>query len=469
MLTTKDESKVTSDITVYGATGFVGKYIAEYLLEAATSNSKPIRLVLAGRNKDKLERRLKELTIADGSTVEVFIADSSDMDGLTNMATQTKVVIACAGPFARYGTNVLAACATTGTDYVDITGEVFWAAQMRQQFGEAAKKSGCRIISLAGFDSIPSDISIFAAIAALREVRGEGVEIERGTTWHSCKGVANAGTIHSAMGIPIDVKKMFLDGRGSLRKAPFLLDDPLSLTHPTMVRHNPEFDDKRSMLARTEWWNTLPSFDGVLGSGMSLFFVMAPVNSKVVHASSVALNYGPNFRYSERWVVLGFGATRALGVFSAIPVLIFQIIMVIGSFLLMIPTFSQKVLDTFYPPGTGAPDSFNKMCDCEVYAEVTAKAVAPTSVGNVDRAACHVFFKGDPGNLVTAQVVSEAALALLHNRSDLPPKSDDGFGTPAELIGEVLLKRLAENKVRKVEIMTKVQKDALQVNLKPLV
>lgn len=462
-------NNVTSDITVYGATGFVGKYIIEYLLESASVHGKPIRLVLAGRNKAKLELRMQNVTTKDGSTLEMFIADSSDLEGLTKMASQTKVVIACAGPFARYGTNVVAACAATGTDYVDITGEFSWVAQMRQLFGEAAKKSGARIISLSGFDSIPSDLSIFAAVAALREVRGELVEIERGTTWHYASGAANAGTIHTMADMPIDIKKMLFDSSGSPRKAPFLIDDPLCLTHPTMVRHNPDFNEKRNMFAFAEWWNNLPSFDGVLGGGMSLAFFMAPVNAKVVQASSVALNYGPEFRYSERWVVLGFGFTRALGVVSAIPALLVQFFLAMVVILVKIPHISQKLLDSVYPPGSGPPDSLNRMCSCEVYAEVTAKAAAPTKDGNVDRAACHIIFVGDAGNLVTAQVVSESALALLHDRSDLPPKSDDGFGTPAELIGKVLLTRLMENKVRKVDIYTKVQKDGPKVNLIPLV
>jgi short subunit dehydrogenase-like uncharacterized protein len=463
-----DGGNVTSDITVYGATGFVGKYIAEYLLESASAHGKPIRLVLAGRNKAKLEQRMQNLTAKDGSTMEVYVADSSDLDGLTKMASQTKVVIACAGPFARYGTNVVAACAATGTDYVDITGEFSWVAQMRQMFGETAKKSGSRIISLSGFDSIPSDLSIFAAVDALREVRGERVEIERGTTWHYFSGVANAGTVHTMADMPIDVKKMFLDSSGSLRKAPFLIDDPLCLTHPTMVRHNPDFDEKRNMFALAEWWNNLPSFDGVLGGGMSLAFFMAPVNAKVIQASSVALNYGPKFRYYERWVILGFGFTRALGVVSALPALVVQIFLAVVMVLFKIPHISQRLLDSLYPPGSGPPDSLNRMCSCEVYAEVTAKAAAPTQDGNVDRAACHIIFAGDAGNLVTAQVVSESALALLHDHSNLPPKSDDGFGTPAELIGKVLLKRLMESKVRKVDIYTKVQKDGPKLNLVPL-
>ena len=293
--------------------------------------------------------------------------------------------------------------------------------------------------------------------------------IETGTAWYCPSGGVNAGTVHTAASMPVDIKNMFFDGHGSLRKAPFMVDDPLCLTHPTKVRHNPDFKKKRNMLAAAEWWNVLPSFDGVLAGGMSLSFFMAAVNIKVVHASSLALNYGLNFTYSERWPILGFRATRALGIFSAIPALIFQMLFGVGIILFKIPFISQKLLDIIYPPGAGPPDFLSRRGTCEVYSEVTAKAAAPTRNGNVDRAACHIRFQGDASNLVTSQVVCESALSLLHNRSELPPRSDDGFGTSAELVGKVLLKRLKENKVRKVEIETKVQKDGPKVNLNLLV
>jgi short subunit dehydrogenase-like uncharacterized protein len=464
----KDGTKITSDITVYGATGFVGKYILDYLLQSASVNSQPIRLVLAGRNEAKLVQRLKSLVVRGGSTASICVADSSDLDALKSMASNTKVVMSCAGPFALFGTHIVEACATVGTDYVDITGEFQWAAQMRQSFGDAAKKSGARIISLAGFDSIPSDLSIFAAVHALREVRGRLVEIDKGVTWHHMVGAANGGTIHTATNMPVDVKKMISDG-SKWRKVPYLMEDPLCLTHPTKVRFNPEYEERKNKMAMTEWFNVFPSFDSVLAGGMSLMFFMAPVNSKVVNASAVSLNYGSDFKYFERWVFLGFRTTRALGFWSAIPSMLLQIWIFFGILLLKLPYLSQKFLDYFYPPGSGAPDAFNRRCTCEVYAEVTSKAEAPSNNGSVDRAACHITFQGDPGNLVTAQVVSEVALALLYNRADLPPNSEDGFGTPCELVGKVLMKRLMESKVRKVNIETAVHKDMLRNNLQLLV
>eukprot|EP00977_Amphora_coffeiformis_P022375 scaffold10856_cov229-Amphora_coffeaeformis.AAC.26 len=60
-----------------------------------------------------------------------------------------------------------------------------------------------------------------------------------------------------------------------------------------------------------------------------------------------------------------------------------------------------------------------------------------------------------------AQCVSEAALALLLDRADLPERSEDGFGTPSELLGNaLLLNRLQESPVRHVEFATQVRKTA---------
>ena len=128
----RDDSKIETDITVYGATGYVGKYICQYLLAVATSESKPIKLTLAGRNLSKLEARRDQLD-PQKSSLTIVVLDSTDAVGLAKMAEQTRIVICCAGPFQHYATNVVAACAQTGADYVDITGETFWVAKMRDR------------------------------------------------------------------------------------------------------------------------------------------------------------------------------------------------------------------------------------------------------------------------------------------------------------------------------------------------
>lgn len=474
----RDETKITSDITVYGATGFVGKYICDYLVESANKANEevPLKLVFAGRNKTKLQQLLASFDV-DGksSTVEICVVDSSDLEGLTKMADTTKVVIAAAGPFEKYGTNVVAACAKTGADYVDITGEFYWVAKMRQQFGEAAKASGARIIPLCGYDSIPTDMSVFGAVEALRASAhgaAQKIEVQSGKSWHYFTSAPTAGTLHTFLGFPVDPRHMFLDknNNGSLRKTPYLLDDPLCMTHPTLVRHNPDYTERKNVCAMSEWYNLLPSFDGVLCGGMSMGFTVAPINMKVVYSSATALNYGPNFTLRERWVPFGFRFTRTLGILSVIPVMMAQCVIAIVGCILMLP----KLVETFYPPGSGPPKVLSQACSTEVYSEVVASSSQQVGGGarrdgkKVDRAGCHIYFEGDASNLVTSQCVCESALALLYNRKELPRKSQDGFGTPAELLGKVLLTRLKENKVRKVVIETAVQTDGPKLNLKLL-
>ena len=281
-----DQAETKTDITVYGATSDVAKYVLRYLIECSREHDLPLRVTLAGRNKAKLEGvwdALKEDYPQNSSIVQdVFVASGSDLENLKSMAKRTKVVLACAGPYAKYGSNVVAACAQVGTDYVDFTGEVAWNAEMRQAHGDAAKASGARIVSFCGFDSVPADMSMFAAAAVLRGKCGSNVEMELAKIYHEMFGLPNGGTVQTAVDLPVDLlhdfTKRSTDGKRTLRKAPFFLGDPLALTHPTKVRHNPGSDEILDKFALTEWLNQLPNIESNFTFAPSAPMPMAPVN-----------------------------------------------------------------------------------------------------------------------------------------------------------------------------------------------
>ena len=107
------------EIVLYGASGFTGKLVAEYL----ASEHQDLRWAIAGRNTQKLEQVRRELNLAE---LPILIADSADPDSLSAMARQTRTLISTVGPYAQYGTPVLTACATEGTHYCDLTGEAQW-------------------------------------------------------------------------------------------------------------------------------------------------------------------------------------------------------------------------------------------------------------------------------------------------------------------------------------------------------
>ena len=121
------------DIVVYGATGFTGKLCVKYLMQ----NSKGIKWAIAGRDRT----RLSQVAIRFSAQVEKLIADGDDQKALDEITKRAKVVISTAGPFHRYGSNLVASCVKNSTHYVDITGETFWIKEMMDKYhSKAAEK-----------------------------------------------------------------------------------------------------------------------------------------------------------------------------------------------------------------------------------------------------------------------------------------------------------------------------------------
>jgi short subunit dehydrogenase-like uncharacterized protein len=323
---------------------------------------------------------------------------------------------------------------------------------MRVSYGDAAKKSGARIISFCGFDSIPSDLSIFASIQALRDKvpAAKGLPIREGTTWHCTEGSPNGGTVQTVESIPLNLRRSFAQA------VPFFGEDPLVLTHPRQ-RFDPLNQEIKNAMAKSEWMNQLLSVESFVRFGVSVPFFMAITNSKVVYASSVALGYGKNFLYRERMFPVGFEPTAKLSLLSLIPAILVQVGTVLAFVFIKLPVLGKMFIDRFFPPGSGPSDQACQSGKTEVYAQVTTEKDPKT--GQIHRANCHMKFSGDPGNFVTAQCLCEAAWTLLLHKDELPMKSDDGFGTPAELLGPVLLRRLMMSKVRSVSVRTNARQN----------
>jgi len=293
-----DDTKKEIDITVYGATSFVAKHVLRYLVQVVdtTPDIPNMRVTLGGRNLAKLHALKEEFfpTMATSTTTtssqkivaDTFVASGSDRELLQRMAERTKIIINCAGPYSQYSNLVVQVCADRGTHYVDFTGEGYWNAVMRQKHGRAAQQSGARIISMCGYDSIPSDLSVLAAVEALRnKVGGDKnttmVEIQEIKIWHQALGIANGGTIHTALDYEWDPRSDFTVVEGSsrnVRPVPFFVGDPLMLTHPETVRHNPEYKAYKNSWALGEWLNQLVSIDPSFNYGVSIPMPMAVIN-----------------------------------------------------------------------------------------------------------------------------------------------------------------------------------------------
>ncbi|MEL7519874.1 MAG: saccharopine dehydrogenase NADP-binding domain-containing protein, partial [Pseudomonadota bacterium] len=112
------------DIIVYGATGYTGRLVAEYLSNHYGSKDNAPKWAMAGRSQEKLEAVRDE--IGAPADTPLVVADADDVVDLEKMCARTKVVITTVGPYQLYGDKLVAACVKTGTDYTDLCGEPGW-------------------------------------------------------------------------------------------------------------------------------------------------------------------------------------------------------------------------------------------------------------------------------------------------------------------------------------------------------
>ncbi|KAK0349583.1 hypothetical protein LTR94_032525, partial [Friedmanniomyces endolithicus] len=152
------------DVIVYGASGFTGRLVAEYL---ALTYPSGLTWAMAGRSLTKLQEVRDEMGVS--ADVPLLTANADDPASLRAMCERTRVIITTVGPYQLYGSDLVAACAATGTAYVDLCGEPGWMREMIDRHDAEAKRTGARIVFSCGFDSIPFDLGVLTLQEAAKE------------------------------------------------------------------------------------------------------------------------------------------------------------------------------------------------------------------------------------------------------------------------------------------------------------
>ncbi|QIZ76103.1 saccharopine dehydrogenase family protein [Ferrimonas lipolytica] len=377
------------DVVIYGATGFTGQLVAEYLQRAYHGSE--LRWAMAGRNLDKLTSVKRELAIDDA--VPLIVADSTDTDSLAAMVAQAKVVIAAAGPYQLYGEPLVAACVAAGTDYVDLCGEPSWMRQMIDTYRSHAQESGARIVHSCGFDSVPSDLGVFQLQQLAKNEFGKPFTRVKGRV-EAMQGGPSGGTVAS-----------FMVSAGAAKKDPAigaLMVNPFALT--------PGFEGPKQPSGMK------PVFDEELNSWASSF-VMAVINTKNVHRSNAMMGhpYGTDFQYDEM-IATGPGDK--------------------GEQVAIALSKGDGLVGKGTPPAPGEGPSKQEQQD---------GFFTLAFHGNSDSGQATVRVSGDkdPGYGCTSMMIAESALCLLEQGGKL----GGGFFTPASAMGAALLNRLSAKKV----------------------
>ncbi|SFP78904.1 saccharopine dehydrogenase family protein [Sphingomonas rubra] len=269
------------DLIVYGATGFTGRLVAEYLARAYPGEHAP-RWAMAGRSLDKLAQ-VRD-AIGAPADLPLVAADADDPAGLAAMAARAEAIVTTVGPYQLYGSALVAACAAAGTAYLDLCGEPAWMRQMIDAHEAEAKATGARIVFSCGFDSIPFDLGVMTAQEQARARFGAPAPRVKGRV-RVMKGSFSGGTAASL--------KATLAAAARDPSLVRLLTDPFALTPGFVGPHQPT--------------GLIPEFDATLNAWVAPF-VMAPINTKNVHRTNFLLGhpYGTDFVYDEM-TVAGLG------------------------------------------------------------------------------------------------------------------------------------------------------------------
>lgn len=364
------------DIVVYGASGYTGRLVAEYLVGLGDG----VRWAMAGRNAAKLGE-VRDLIGAPGDTA-LIVADANDAAALTAMAERAKVVLTTAGPYQLYGDTLVAACAKTGTDYVDLTGEPNWIAKMIHEHEASAKHSGARLVFSCGFDSVPFDLGVlFVENEAMKKFGAYAPRV-RGRV-RAINGGLSGGTMASGM---VTAQAMRNDPAVAATLA-----DPFALTPGFKGPAQPDLN------ATYE--------DTVTGSWVGPF-MMASINTKAVHRSNFLLGHiwGTDFIYDEMAMTSGPDAATSAGFSFGAPL----------------------------SPGEGPTKEEREagFYDLLYIAEYPDGRTLRASVKG-DR---------DPGYGSTSKIIAESAICLV--RDITRERTPGGCWTPASAMGETLQHRL---------------------------
>ncbi|MBC9878240.1 saccharopine dehydrogenase [Bradyrhizobium sp. INPA01-394B] len=384
------------DIVVYGATGFTGQLVAEYL---ATHYKGDVALkwAMAGRSLDKL----KSVRDAIGAPTDtpLLVADASDAASLKAMVEQTKAVITTVGPYQLYGESLLAACIASGTDYFDLCGEPIWMRQMIDKYEAAAKGSGARIVFSCGFDSVPFELGTFFVQAEAKRVFGAPAARVKGRV-RDMRGTLSGGTAASA--------KATFDAVAKDISLVAILNDPFALT--------PGFTGPKQPRGNK------PLIEEDLNSWAAPF-MMALINTRNVHRSNMLMGfpYGQDFVYDEM-VLTGpgeKGEANAKRVMAA---------------------NAEKTGPSAPKPGEGPSKQERE----NGLFNLLYVAIAPD--GRMVRAG--VTGDRDPGYGSTSKMISECAICLLRDVKDVAA----GFWTPGAAMQHKLIKRLIDHAGLRFEV-----------------
>ncbi|KAJ2400642.1 hypothetical protein GGI23_001909 [Coemansia sp. RSA 2559] len=395
------------NILVWGATGFTGERLVEYLAINAPAETK---VALGGRNHDKLEEVKTRLAAKHPqasisiSDMDVVVGDSMDQEQMNAVAARAHVVASTVGPYSVYGTCLVRACVEQRTDYCDITGELPWVRQMNKKLNALAVQNNVHIASLCGFDSIPADLGCKMLADYAKEKYGKPLLHVKGSIV-GIRGGVSGGTLATAATQISDMVKAKM--RNYFKRL-----------YSRISADKPSREDNRALV---KWFNrSIIHYDKTLQRWQT-FWIMSDINSMTAGWAGRVLGYGPGFTYAESMATKGFIHAVAIAVG-----LLYGIIFLAFSFTRNI-LYVARIIPR---PGEGPSEEFIQNGFFSLHLEAFTES--GTFYGKVSG-------DSDPGYGETIKYLGESALCLAFDKDD---SFRPGVYPPSVIMGDALLRRL---------------------------
>ncbi|KAJ3046758.1 hypothetical protein HK097_000533, partial [Rhizophlyctis rosea] len=366
----KERAERPYDIIVWGATGYTGSLVVEYLAKNAPEN---VKIAIGGRNKSKLEELQTKMKDIAGRAVHILTGDIKNQESIDNVVKQGRVLVSTAGPFSQIGEPIVDACVRHRTDYIDSTGEPPFVRKLIDKYHDQAHREGTLVIPCSGFDCIPSDLGALLITDHFAKKGLKAAKIHLSV--EAFKGGVSGGTIAS----------IFEMERGKGMMDPYYLapgaprgNDP-GMT--TFFRRHPDLN-----------WQT--------------YWFMEAINAKIVRRSNALLHYSPpsHLSYSEGWAKSNI-LTCAI---SALGITLFGLFMVVPGF--------GSLVKWLKPAGSGPTKEEREggFFKVRVVGETEGQANEPPR-----KAIATIKGVQDPGYGETAKMLSETTLCVLLDRDVL--------------------------------------------------
>ena len=405
------KKNIKNDLIVFGATGFTGKLVVEYLIKNYGTKNKKFTWAIAGRDKAKLEELKQSFNGIDSQSVNIqtYVADSFNSKSLDVLTSSCRIIISTVGPYLKYGLPLVESCVKNHTNYCDLTGEVPFIRESIDLFHEKALNNKCRIIHSCGFDSIPSDLGVLLLQKNSLEKFNKVCE-KVNLYVSSIKGGVSGGTISSMINI-----KKYIYSHPDKRN---VLKSPYSLNPMDKINNS----IRQPIIKSVRWDNSFNKWTSP--------FLMSGINTRVVQRTNAIgeFSYGENFRYNEL-------SSFDKGISGFLKACTMLIILAFLQFSMRSNLLLWLLKKTIFPkPGEGP--SKGKMQRGFFKLRIVG------SINEMQKNSITIIGDSDPGYSATAKMLTESAICILLNENKIPKKY--GVLTPASGIGLILIERLME-------------------------